>query len=209
MGAIDVNLLRIYDNIGRGAYQAPILTRGDVRRLEFLFFEDDQVIPLQREDQAKIFLLGPANQTLASATAGPAGVGDSAAYHFDLALTTSAISALFSDAAIVSVAVRMILVFSLSGRHCTTEPITTELRRNFVSVYDNPPPGPPDLSGRATTQDALEGENNNSWMTPLTTKQAIEAYSGEKAYLTLIAPNNSRFRITVDNYGVLTTTPVA
>jgi hypothetical protein len=178
MGAIDVNLLRIFANLSRQAYQTPILTRGDVRRLEFLFFEDEQVIPLQREDQAKLFLVGPSNQILASATAGPAGVGDSASYYFDLALTTEAISALFSSASTASAAVRMIVAFSLSGRHCTTEPISTELRRNFVSVWDSPPPGPPDLSGRATIEEALGGTENNSWMTPLRTKEAFTALSG-------------------------------
>lgn len=182
MGAIDVNLLRIFGNLSRQAYQTPILTRGDVRRLEFMFFEDDQVIPLQSEDQAKVFVVGPSNQILASAPAGPAGVGDSASYNFDLALTTEAIDALFSSASTTSVAVRLIVAFSLSGRHCTTEPISTELRRNFVSVWDSPPPGPPDLSGRATTEDALEGIDNNSWMTPLTTKQAIEVFAGSNTY---------------------------
>jgi hypothetical protein len=35
MGAIDVNLLKIFGNTQRQAYQTPVFTRGDVRRLEF------------------------------------------------------------------------------------------------------------------------------------------------------------------------------
>jgi hypothetical protein len=66
----------------------------------------------------------------------------------------------------------------LAGRHCTTDPIATELRRNYVTVWDNPPPGPPDLSGRATAEQALEGADNNTWMTPLRTKEAFTALSG-------------------------------
>jgi hypothetical protein len=178
MGAIDVNLLKIFGNTQRQAYQTPVFTRGDVRRLEFLFFDDEGVLPLSREDQAKAFLLGPANQMLASAVGGPDGVGDTASYIFDLALTTQAISDLFSNATTTTVAVRLVVVFSLAGRHCTTDPIATELRRNYVTVWDNPPPGPPDLSGRATAAQALEGADNNTWMTPLRTKEAFTALSG-------------------------------
>lgn len=109
------------------------------------------------------------------------GVTKSVIYRFFLRLDTVELLALFSDEpGSVSLAMEIEWVYDTPSSPVTvrqtSKPVPVVVSNDYIRETDGLPVTALDL--KATKAEAEAGESNVKWMTPLRTKQAIEAFVG-------------------------------
>lgn len=104
------------------------------------------------------------------------GLGTAATYTWTLSLNTTDVQTLF--AAVEGkepkkVSLRLEIAITEDGFLQTTEDIELEVANDYAREDDEDPTAVPD--NKATQAEAEAGINNSKWMTPLRTKEAIDA----------------------------------
>lgn len=113
-----------------------------------------------------------AGSFLSAATWTASGYGTSRTYNFDLNLNTEPIEERFLDD-VTSITLDAEISTSSDNDVRTSATFKMLIRNDLIRGDETPPEAAPDL--KATQAQAVAGEDNATWMTPLRTAQAIEA----------------------------------
>ncbi len=102
-----------------------------------------------------------------------------------LDLNTTPIEAIFSETNPASISALLEIRWSIPGETTRNTTLAVELQNSVILGTEQTPLAIPD--GKATQAEAEAGTNNDAWMTPLRTAQAIEALA-QPAYLGTAPP---------------------
>ena len=102
-----------------------------------------------------------------------------------LNLNTTPIEAIFSDTNPASISALLEIRWSIPGETTRNTTLAVELQNSVILGTEQTPQALPD--GKATQAQAEAGTDNDAWMTPLRTAQAIEALA-QPAYLGTAPP---------------------
>ena len=141
-----------------------VLKRRDLLPVEVVFVENGAVVAAQSGTGLTVALkqsFGDANY-LALAEAGV------------LNLNTVSLEAAF-DADPLAVAAYLEVRWTATGEATRTATLQVEIQNSVILGTEGTPAAIPD--GKATQAEAVAGTDNDKWMTPLRTKQAIAAFN--------------------------------
>lgn len=153
------------------------MTRSDRFPVEVRFIQGAGYVSLPAGAAGKLFLK-PAGQYAAPAVAAASqwsatGIGGrNALYTFDLNLDTIQVAALFAQEP-ATVATALEIEWAYGNVRQTSAPVSVALANEYIRATEGTPAEALDL--RATHAQARAGADNSTWMTPLTTAQAIDS----------------------------------
>jgi hypothetical protein len=166
------------------------ITRGDSFPLEIKFIQGNGYVDMPTNAQARIAFKaagGFASEILAGSVLWEkAGSGAKAVYSMALNFNTTPIQALFaSEPASLNLVMEFEWSYSINSQFIrqTTIPVPVVLANDYARDADGTPVEA--LNMKASQQEAVAGVDDTKWMTPLRTKQAIDAAATSGAVLTL------------------------
>ncbi len=143
------------------------------------FLQDETFVELPAESSLSVAVKRTrgSGSYLALATA-PAktGTGSSAIYTFDLNLNTEQVAYELSDKDSVECVLEVEIV--TPAQRLTSQSVPLVIERDIIADNAPPPIALPDL--KATQQEAEAGSDNQKWMTPLRTAQALAALAAAR-----------------------------
>ena len=142
------------------------------------FLQDESFVELPAESSLSVAVKrtrGSGSYLALATSPAKTGTGSSAIYTFDLNLNTEQVAYELSDKDSVECVLEVEIV--TPSQRLTSQSVPLVIERDIIADNAPPPVALPDL--KATQQEAEAGSDNQKWMTPLRTAQAIAALAGE------------------------------
>jgi hypothetical protein len=187
--AINTETRRVVTWAG-AAIESLQITRGDSFPLEIKFIQGNGYVDVPENTAARVAFKAVgefASEILAGSVLWQkAGVGSKAVYSMALNFNTTPIEGLFaSEPASLNLVMEFEWSYSINSQFIrqTTIPVPVVLANDYARDADGTPVEA--LNMKASQQEAVAGVDDTKWMTPLSTKQAIDAAATSGAVLTL------------------------
>ena len=176
--SIDLDTLAVGDFQG-GTLQTLSARRGDAFPVHVRFIQGGVGRELPHTATGKLALKNPQDYAgglmAGSLSWRKVGYGASAYYVFPLSLATEQMVEAFAGLSgeLAQKTFAMEIEWTHRGVRQTSRPVSFVVDNDYIQPDEGTPATTPDL--KATQADALGGQNNTKYMTPLRTAQAIEA----------------------------------